>query len=99
MAYALNPDVIFLLGDGAFSDLTQVKQVFASLSEKSKQIKIHALGMELDQQGVKNFKALSEPTGGTYRDVGIHPQGAQMAQSNPRRRNNTRGPIWGIKLK
>ncbi|MDA1164744.1 MAG: VWA domain-containing protein, partial [Planctomycetota bacterium] len=99
MAYFLDPDVIFLLGDGGFTDEPQVRQVFASLGEKMKRIKIHSLGMELDQRGIQNFKALSDPTGGTYRDVGIHPLGAQMAQSNPRRRNNKRGPIWGIKLK
>ena len=99
MAYALDPDVIFVLGDGGFTDGPRVQQVFASLGEKAKQIKIHTLGMELDQRGISNFKALSDPTGGTYRDVGIHPLGAQMAQTNPRPRNNTRGPIWGIKLK
>lgn len=99
MAYALNPDVIFLLGDGGFTDEPRVRQVFASRSESVSNIKIHALGMELDQKGVRNFKALSDPTGGTYRDVGIHPLGAEMAARNPRRRNNKRGPIWGIRLK
>lgn len=99
LAYALNPDVIFVLGDGGFTDEAQVRQVFASRSEATKGIKIHTLGMELDAKGVRNFKALSDPTGGTYRDVGIHPLGAQMAARNPRRGNRQRGPIWGIRLK
>lgn len=99
MAYALDPDVIFLLGDGAFTDTSRVRQVFASRSDEAKQIKLHALGMQLDAKGAQNFKSLSEPTGGTYRDVGIHPLGAQMAARNPRKRNNRRGPVWGIRLK
>lgn len=99
MAYALDPDVIFLLGDGAFNDLPQVRQVFASRDEEDVKIKLHALGMQLDAKGAQNFKGLSEPTGGTYRDVGIHPLGAEMAARNPRKRNNNRGPIWGIRLK
>lgn len=99
MAYALNPDVIFLLGDGAFGDFKQLQQLMASRSEEARKIKIHALGMQLNPQGVTNFKGLSEPTGGTYRDVGIHPLGAEMAARSPRKRNNRRGPIWGIRLK
>lgn len=99
MAYALDPDVIFLLGDGGFTDTPNVQRVFKSADKEDRKIKIHALGMELNGKGVENFKGLSDPTGGTYRDVGIHPLGAEMAARNPRRRNNKRGPIWGIRLK
>lgn len=99
MAYALDPDVIFLLGDGSFTDADQVQRVFRARDEEDRKIKLHALGMQLNPQGVKNFQGLSQPTGGTYRDVGIHPLGAQMAARNPRKRNNKRGPIWGIRLK
>jgi hypothetical protein len=99
MAFSLNPDVIFVLGDGGFTDVKPVAQVMASRSEATKKFTIHTLGMELDPRGVQNFKALSEPTGGTYRDVGVHPLGAEMARRAPRRRNSSRGPIWGIRLK
>ena len=98
MAFALSPDVIFVLGDGGFTDVRNVQAAMAGRSEQSRQVKIHTLGMELNGRGVKNFKELSDPTGGTYRDVGVHPLGAEMAKRNPRKRNNSRGPVWGIRL-
>ena len=98
MAFALSPDVIFVLGDGGFTDAKRVQAAMAGRSEQARQIKIHTLGMELDGRGVKNFQDLSMPTGGTYRDVGVHPLGAEMAKRNPRQRNRSRGPVWGIKL-
>ena len=98
MAFALNPDVIFVLGDGGFTDARNVQAAMSGRSEQARQVRIHSLGMELNGRGVKNFQELSEATGGTYRDVGVHPLGAEMAKRNPRKRNNSRGPVWGIKL-
>jgi len=98
MAFALNPDVIFVLGDGGFTDARNVQAAMSGRSEQARQVRIHTLGMELNGRGVKNFQELSEATGGTYRDVGVHPLGAEMAKRNPRKRNNSRGPVWGIKL-
>lgn len=98
MAYALAPDVIFVLGDGAFTDNDKVVRVVNSLSAESRLITVHTLGMEVNQDAARKLMFLSKASGGTYHNVGVHPQAAIMAQQNPRRRNNRNGPIWGIAL-
>lgn len=97
-ALRLDPDVIFMLGDGAFTDVQDVRKVMAARSEDQKKIKINALGMEVNAGAAKNFTNLAKATGGTYNDVGVHPVGAEIAKRTPRPKNNKRGPIWGITL-
>lgn len=97
-AYQLNPDVIFVLGDGAFGDLNAIKAVMANRTAAQKKITLHALGMEVGQRAAQNFRFLSDSANGTYNDVGVHPQAATMARQNPRVKNNKRGPVWGIAL-
>lgn len=97
-ALELEPDVIFVLGDGAFTDAQAVQKVVRARTEDQKKIKINALGMEVNANAAKNFTFLAQESGGTYNDVGVHPVGAEIAQRNPRPKNNKRGPIWGIKL-
>lgn len=97
-ALDLDPDVIFVLGDGAFTDAQAVQKVIARRSEEQKKIKINALGMEVNAAAAKNFAFLAKQSGGTYNDVGVHPIGAEIASRTPRPRNNKRGPVWGITL-
>lgn len=97
-ALVLEPDVIFVLGDGAFTDTKAVRNVIAGRSEKQQKIKINALGMEVNASAAKNFTFLTQQSGGTYNDVGVHPVGAEIARRAPRPKNNQRGPVWGIKL-
>ena len=54
--------------------------------------------MEVKEKDAKSFRKLAEINRGTYMDVGVSPEGALMAKQAPRRRNNTRGPIWGLEL-
>ena len=98
MAYALSPDVIFVLGDGAFTDNSKVVNVVNSLSDAQRKITVHTLGMEVNQDAARKLMFLSQASGGSYHNVGVHPQAALMAQQNPRRRNSKNGPIWGIAL-
>lgn len=98
MAYALSPDVIFVLGDGAFGDNPKVVRFMNGLSQEKRQITVHTLGMEVNQEAAGKLMFLSKASGGKYHNVGVHPQAAVMAQQNPRRRNNKNGPIWGIAL-
>lgn len=99
MAFALSPDVIFVLGDGAFTDNGRVVSVMNAFSAQSKKITVHTLGMQVDQNAASKLQFLSKFSGGTYHNVDVHPQAAIMAQQTPRKRNNTRGPVWGITLK
>ncbi|MCM2374524.1 VWA domain-containing protein [Aporhodopirellula aestuarii] len=95
IALDLKPDVIYVLGDGAFTD--GAAQYFASRPNPN--IVIHTRGMEVQKKDAAQFELLATSHKGNYRDVGVMPEGAAMAQRYPRPRNSTRGPIWGIMLK
>ncbi len=93
-AFDLDPDVIYVLGDGAFTD--KAAEVFAK--KPHPRIIVNTRGMEVKEKDAIAFKLLAETHRGDYMDVGVAPQGALMAKQYPRRRNNTRGPIWGLTL-
>lgn len=93
-AFDLEPDVIYVLGDGAFTDGTA--EAFSK--KPHPRIVLHTRGMEVKEKDARSFRKLAEINRGTYMDVGVSPQGALMAKQAPRRRNNTRGPVWGLEL-
>jgi hypothetical protein len=93
-AFALKPDVIFVLGDGAFTD--KASNFFASRPQKK--IPLHTLGMEVTQKNSLGFQSLAQTNGGTYKDVGVADGALVIAKKFPRQRNTKRGPIWGVKL-
>ncbi len=93
-AFALNPDVIFVLGDGAFTD--KASSFFASRPQK--RVPLHTLGMEVKPKDAVGFQKLAKSNGGTYKDVGVAEGAVAIAKRFPRQRNTTRGPIWGVKL-
>ena len=94
-AFALNPDVIFVLGDGAFTD--GASSFFAARPQKK--IPLHTLGMEVKPKDSIAFQKLAKANGGTYKDVGVAEGALAMSKKFPRRRNVVRGPIWGLMLK
>ena len=94
LAFRLNPDVIYVLGDGAFTD--RAGEHFAK-RPRGKTI-VHCRGMEVDANKAKQFEALAKAHGGNYKDVGVHPYAAELAKKKPRPRNNTRNGYWGLKL-
>ncbi|GAA5507739.1 vWA domain-containing protein [Novipirellula caenicola] len=93
-AIDLNPDVIYILGDGAFTD--GADDYFTK--NPHDRIVIHTRGMEVDNKNAASFQKLAKAHRGDYKDVGVMPEGAMMAQKYPRPRNSVRGPIWGITL-
>jgi hypothetical protein len=93
-ALMLKPDVIYILGDGAFTD----KTADLLTAPHTRRIPIHTLGMEVGPPGERQLKMIAEANGGTYRAVGAAPGARAMAARNPIRRNNTRGAVWGVKL-
>lgn len=94
LGFDLKPDVMFVLGDGAFTD--GASRYFSS--NPVKDVVVHTLGMEVTAKNAQNFKQLAVAHQGTYQDVGVHPQAALIAQKMPRQRNNSRNGYWGLKL-
>lgn len=96
LALKLKPDLIYILGDGAFTDRSDIELANTPLSG----ITIHTLGMQVQPKDRDRFAAIAKTHGGTYKDVGVTEQGKKMLQMNgPIARNNRRKGIWGIKLK
>jgi hypothetical protein len=93
-ALSLNPDVINMLGDGAFGD----KTVPLVTAPHSRRTVINTFGMGLDSKTAAGFMAIAEANGGTYRGVDVSPEAKQAAKTNPIKRNITRGAVWGLKL-
>ncbi|TWU59236.1 hypothetical protein Poly51_20220 [Rubripirellula tenax] len=93
-AFQLQPDVIYVLGDGAFTD--KAAQFYAA--RPNPRVIVHTRGMEVKPSDSVEFKKLASTHRGTYKDVGVSPEGVQMAKQYPRPRNNLRGPVWGLTL-
>ncbi|TWU03005.1 vWA domain-containing protein [Stieleria varia] len=94
LAFDLDPDVMFVLGDGAFTD--GASRYFSD--NPNKKVVVHTLGMEVNAQDAVSFKTLATSHRGTYQDVGVHPEAAMFAKQFPRQRNNKRNGYWGLKL-
>jgi hypothetical protein len=93
-ALMLNPDVIYILGDGAFTDRTTEKLI----APHNRRTPIHTVGMEVDPVGQRQLTAIAQANNGTFRLVAATPAAKMMAQRRPIRRNRVRGPVWGIDL-
>ena len=94
LGFNLNPDVMFVLGDGAFTD--GASRYFSE--RPNKKVVVHTLGMEVSGKNAQTFKQLAATHRGTYQDVGVHPQAALIAKQLPRPRLKTRTGYWGLKL-
>ena len=94
LALRMNPDVIYILGDGAFTDKTGAMLT----APHNRRTVINTVGMEVGDRGEKELKSIAAANKGTYRLVRSTPQAIAMARQNPIKRNNTRGPVWGLKL-
>ena len=94
-AFALEPDSIFLVGDG--SDVGQAEQDVVTAQTKERRYVIHALCIGGDGSAAKRLASIAEYTGGTFRFVQPQPNFVQMSQ-DPRfqfKMNKSRGKVWG----
>ena len=94
LALSLRPDAIYVLGDGAFTDDT-TNQLTAVHNRRTP---IFTLGMQVPDKGKSQLTRIAKANNGTYRLVTVAPGAAQAAARAPIKKNNTRGPIWGMKL-
>ncbi len=95
MAFNLKPDIIYVLGDGGFTD--GAARRFASMPQRK--IPLHTLGMEVKERDAAAFREMAVKNGGTYKDVGVARGALEMWRQNPRPRNSVRGQVWGLMLK
>jgi hypothetical protein len=93
-AFKMDPDVIYVLGDGAFTD--KASKYFAS-QPRGRTI-LNTRGMQVAPQLAKSFEALAKAHGGDYKDVGVLPAAAARAKAFPIPRNNKRNGVWGRTL-
>jgi hypothetical protein len=94
MALTLNPDVINVLGDGAFGD----KTLLVLTAEHSRRTVINTFGMGIDSRGREQMIAIAKANRGEFSDVGILPEAKASAKARPIPKNNTRGTVWGLTL-
>lgn len=95
IAMMLRPDVIYLLGDGRFTD----KTTEILLKNPVPGVVIHTLGMQLSKNEATEFAAIAKSHRGKYRDVGVTPEGRAMLEAmGPRPKNKSPNGYWGIAL-
>ena len=94
LALSLRPDAIYVLGDGAFTDKT-AQQLTVPHNRRTP---IFTLGMQVSDKGKTQLTQIAKANHGTYRLVTVAPGAAQAAARAPIKKNNSRGPVWGIKL-
>lgn len=93
-AIALKPDVIYILGDGAFGDDTEQLLV----QPHQRKVPIHTIGMEVDGKGKRQLETIAVANHGTFRVVATTVAAQDTAKANPIERNSRRGPVWGLSL-
>jgi len=107
-ALLMQPDGIYILTDGAFTDDTArflldkdgVEKFVKSKSDRYyRPPTIHTVGMEIGKAGAeKGLKDIAQAYNGSFRHVRSNPQMQLVAQRNPRQRHSQPGPLWGIAL-
>lgn len=93
-ALSLNPDAIYILGDGVFTDRTGD----ILTAPHTRRIAIHTVGMEVEAKGEQELRAIAAANNGTYRLAAPNPIAQQMARKSPIKKNNVKGSVWGITL-
>jgi len=107
-ALLMQPDGIYILTDGAFTDDTArfllnkegVEKFVKSKSDRYyRPPTIHTVGMEIGKAGAeKGLKDIAQAYNGSFRHVRSNPQMQLVAKRNPRPRHSQPGPLWGIAL-
>jgi hypothetical protein len=95
LAMKLKPDVIYLLGDGAFTDRT----VSQTLDVDDSRVLIHTFGFDMEKEKDRvGFESIAKKFRGAFHDVKVAPEMLIVERTNKRPRNNQRNGHWGIAL-
>ena len=94
MAFAMRPDAIYVLGDGAFTDNTFQALMAAPPTSTT----VHTLGFRMNPRAEQELQDIARKFNGKFTEVQITP--AMVAQSRRLQRplNRARHGVWGIQL-
>lgn len=97
MAHALKlrPDVLYLLGDGAFTDKAMQKTLEL---EGKVDVQIHTLGFNMKAEHAAGFQKIAKAFGGSFRSVQVAPEMKQLSKERNRPRNREPNGVWGLNL-
>lgn len=95
LAMKLKPDVIYLMGDGAFTDRT----VDQTLDREDIRILIHTFGFDMKRDRDKEgFEVIAKQFRGQFHDVSVEPRFLELERQNKRPHNQTHHGSWGVTL-
>lgn len=94
LALSLRPDVIYLLGDGAFTDDT----VDTVLTQKGLPTVIHTMGFDMKAKDRDGFAKIADAFRGQFHNVEVPQEMVDLDRRLNRPKNSTRNGIWGIQL-
>ena len=95
-ALAMNPDAIYILGDGAFHGRHDADCFTCAARPADSRFTRSA--WRSSREAKPNCGRLRRPIRATYRAVRASPLAREMALQNPIPRNRTRGSVWGQTL-
>jgi hypothetical protein len=94
MAFALRPDAIYVLGDGAFTD-DAVAQLMATPPGLTT---VHTLGFRMNPNAERDFRDIAKRFQGKFTEVSVTPDMVALSRQLNRPRNRVRHGVWGIQL-
>lgn len=94
LAFALRPDAIYILGDGAFTDdaVTQLMATPPGLTT------VHTLGFRMNPNAERDFRDIAKRFQGKFTEVNVTPDMIALSRQLNRPRNRFRHGVWGIQL-
>lgn len=93
-AFQMRPDVIYLLGDGSFTD----KAVPTTLGFNDSNVVVHTMGFGMKESARKGFEQISGKFKGKFHEVEVVPAAIKASKEKNRPKNNQQNGVWGINL-
>jgi hypothetical protein len=93
-AFGMKPDVIYLLGDGSFTD----KAVPATLGFEDTRVVVHTMGFGMKDAARSGFEKIATKFRGNFHEVAVTPKMREYSKQVNRPKNNQKNGVWGIKL-
>ncbi len=94
MAFAMRPDAIYVLGDGAFTDNTY--DVLMAVPPTG--TTVHTLGFRMNLRAEQQLRDIARKFNGKFTEVQITPAMVARSRQLGRPLNRTRHGVWGIQL-
>ena len=95
LAMKLKPDVIYLMGDGAFTD----KTVEQTLAREDSRVLIHTFGFDMKKgRDKEGFDAIAKQFRGEFHDASVAAEFFAIEKRNKRPHNQNHHGSWGITL-